>query len=121
MENNDVVDLEMIKTNFGDNEVLIQEMLIVFLRTLPDEVRQLQISFEKKDWQTLRAIVHRLKGGGSYCGTLRLNHVCTRLEEVILANEKKMISSLYQQLMAEIEKVKEVIQQLNAHFCKAAV
>ena len=121
MENNNIVDFEIVKNNFGGNEALIQEMLIVFLRTLPDEVRQLQTSFEKKDWQTLREIVHRLKGGGSYCGTSRLNHVCTRLEEVILANEKEMISSLYQQLMVEIEKVKEVISQWNDRFCQAAV
>jgi HPt (histidine-containing phosphotransfer) domain-containing protein len=105
-----VIDFELVKSNMGGSEELMQAMLTMFLQTLPDEIAKLQQCYEHEDWYQLKATVHQLKGGASYCGTLQLNHVCTRLEESILTSSKETIARLYEQMLVEIVKVKELIQ-----------
>lgn len=105
-----IIDFELVKTNMGGSEELVQAMLTMFLQTLPDEIAKLQQAYENGDWHQLKANVHQLKGGASYCGTLRLNQVCTHLEESILTSSRETISCLYEQMMIEIMTVKEMIQ-----------
>lgn len=104
-----VVDFTFIKNNLGDNEKLMKEMLMMYLKSLPDESAKIQSSYESKDWTHLKATLHQLKGSGSYCGTIRVNQICTYLEEAITLEKQETISSLYPQLLAEMQKVKEAI------------
>ncbi len=115
-----VVDFELVKTNMGGSEELMQAMLTMFLQTLPAEIAKLQQSYENEDWYQLKADVHQLKGGASYCGTIRLNQVCTRLEESILMSSKETISKLYQQMLIEIAKVKDLIQSYSRKVAESA-
>lgn len=113
-----IIDFELVKANMGGSEELMQAMLTMFLQTLPDEIAKLKHAYENRDWHQLKTNVHQLKGGASYCGTLQLNYICTRLEESILGSSRETISRLFDQMMEEIVKVKELIQ---AHSKKAEV
>ncbi len=105
-----VIDFELVKATMGGSDELMQAMLTMFLQTLPAEIAKLQLSYENEDWYQFKTDVHQLKGGASYCGTMRLNQVCTRLEESILTSSKDTIAKLYQQMLVEIAKVKDAIQ-----------
>ncbi len=105
-----VIDFESVKNSMGGNEELMQEIMMMFLQALPEEIARLQFSYENEDWEMLKTVTHKLKGGASYCGTLQLNKICISLEEAICAGNTEMSASAYQQLLTEIEKVRTTIQ-----------
>ncbi len=112
----EIVDFELVKNNMGGNEGLVQEMFGLFLQTLPEDMIRLQTCYEKEDWTQLKATVHQLKGGASYCGTQKLDQVCKHLEDEIRQCNHQMIPQLYQQLFIELHRVKETIQNYLKDF-----
>jgi FOG: HPt domain len=84
-------------------------MLTMLVDSLPEEIAALQAAYQLKDWEQLKAIAHKLKGGASYCGTLRLKSACTELETYVKSGLTDRITELYQQLLAEIDAVKTEI------------
>lgn len=111
-----VVNFELVKTNMGGDERLARSLFGMFLQSLPEEMVKLQAYHKQESWGQLKAAIHQLKGGASYCGTERLNQVCAHLEEAIVHSHQNTMQSLYQQYMIELTKVREVIQDYLRKF-----
>ncbi len=104
-----IVDIEYAKALLGGNEAVIQEMLTMLVDSLPEEVKALEAAYKQKNWEELRGLAHKLKGGASYCGTLRLKSVCTELDSYIKSGATARIPELYQHLLDEIENLQQFI------------
>lgn len=105
-----VVDVEYAKTLLGDNETLVYEMLTMLVDSFPEEVKALKEAYQQKNWEELRNLAHKLKGGSSYCGTLRLKSVCSELESYIKSGLTAKIPEFYQKLLSEIEAVQKFVK-----------
>jgi len=105
-----VVDFEYTNKLLGGNEAVVREMLIMLMNSLPYEIEALEQVYQQKDWEGLRAVVHKLKGGSSYCGTLRLKSVCIELDNYLKSGLTARIPELYQKLLAEIAALQKFME-----------
>lgn len=105
-----IFDFERVKTQFG-NENSALKMMTMFVDSLPQEVDQLQVAYSKKDWPSIQLLTHRLRGGVSYCGALRLDEVCSRLESAIRGGQGELWEELYQRMLSEISVAEKTIKE----------
>jgi PAS domain S-box len=103
------VDFEEAKQQLGKEE-MVHELLNMLIDSFPKEIKQLETAYKNADWEVIRAIAHKLKGGSSYCGAKRLQTVCGKLETVIKNNEMDLVDECYKQLLIETKAVEEVVK-----------
>lgn len=107
---NKVVDFKFAVELMNGNESIVHDILKMLVDSFPEELRELDVAREKEDWECVRAIAHKLKGGSSYCGTMRLKDVSTALDRAVKDNQKELFVDLYQKLITEIHAVEEVVK-----------
>lgn len=106
-----IIDIEYAKTLLGGNETLIYEMLTMLVNSFPEEIKALEEAYRQKNWQELSNLAHKLKGGSSYCGTLRLKSACAELDNSIKSDVTEKIPDLYEQVLSEIEAVQKFMNE----------
>lgn len=104
-----VVDFEVAKRQLGKEE-MVHELLKMLVDGFPEEIKQLETAYKNANWESIRAIAHKLKGGSSYCGAMRLQTVCAKLETSIKNSKMNLVEELYKQLLTEIKAVEEVVK-----------
>ncbi len=97
-----IVDFEYAKKLFGNNEGAVREMLNMLVDSLPHEMKKLEAAYQHENWEAIRAIAHKLKGGASYCGTHALKLACNDLENYIRSGATVQLTELYQRLLSEM-------------------
>ncbi len=107
-----IIDLDLAKSLYGGKKEVALEMLKMLVDSFQEEEQKLQEAYKKKDWAEIGAIAHKLKGGSSYCGTVRLKQACGQLEVVIRDKETDRYPTLYHQMMAEIKAVKDAAKSI---------
>ena len=83
----------------------------MLLDSFPEELQQLEEGYEKKDWSSIQAFAHKLAGGASYCGTVRLKKACSQLEFAIKNSNTELFVNFYQQMLSEMEAVKKAVKK----------
>jgi len=68
-----------------------------------DEFPQL---FKRKEWQALKDKAHKLKGGASYCGALRLDRACQKLISCLQTDTIENAKVFYDEMIQEMIAVK---------------
>lgn len=101
------IDLQLGEQLMRGNKEQAKEMLKLLLISLSEELPSLQKAFGLQDWKTIHNIAHKLHGGACYCGVPRLKLACHNLETYLKQGETELQDALYQQMLAEIEAVKE--------------
>jgi len=101
------------KRLLGDNETAIWETLIQFVESLSSEAKKLAAAYQQENWLTIQAIANKLKGGSSYCGTLRLKSICSELENIIEAGLISRAEDFYRKLLDEISALQKLIKEQN--------
>jgi two-component system, OmpR family, aerobic respiration control sensor histidine kinase ArcB len=97
-----IVDFAYAKSLLNGDEKGVSEMLIMLVDSLPHEVEKLNAAYQEENWGDVQALVHKLNGGASYCGTLRLKSACSRLDSYILSGATTLIPELYTKVLDEI-------------------
>jgi two-component system, OmpR family, aerobic respiration control sensor histidine kinase ArcB len=108
-----IVDFEYAKKLLGGNETVIFEALHMLVDSFPVELKTIETAYQQEDWKSLQSIAHKLQGGSSYCGTLRLKAVCAELESYIDSGLTARIPELYQRLLAEIEALEKFMERYD--------
>lgn len=111
-----IVDFEYAKALLGGNEAVVWDMLKMLVDSLPVEIENLEIAYQEQAWKNLQSIAHKLQGGSSYCGTLRLKSVCSELESYIESGLTSRIPALYQKLLVEIDALEKFIKNESHGF-----
>lgn len=93
-----------------NNEDLFKEMLETFFNDFEQELIEMSEAHKKNDWKIISAVAHKISGGCSYCSATRLKDASSRIEKYIKSeNTGELKEQLYQQLLREIEAVKQEI------------
>jgi len=66
-----------------------------------------------KDWGKIQEIAHKISGGASYCGALRLKAVSTYLRNHTVENNSINIEHAFHKLQQEIDNVIQYITNNN--------
>ncbi len=105
-----VVDFEWARKQLGGNEDILNSLLNMLIEGFPTELKQLEAAYKDEDWPAIQAIAHKLKGGSSYIGTVRLKKTCSLLELAIKKDEKKISNTLYKQMLIEIAAIEKEVK-----------
>lgn len=102
-------------THLSDEIVLKNVLQSLLQHDLPKDTDELESAFQHKDWDKIAALSHKIKGGASYCGTVRLKFACQYLETYHKSEETNLREKLYEQLLKVINDTKnEVSDWLNS-------
>ncbi len=105
-----VVDFESAKKQLGENEELLHQLLAMLANEIPGELKKIKAAHKNGDWESVGEIAHKLKGGASYCGAVRLQAVCGRLESAIKREETKLANALYNILLEEVSAAEKAVR-----------
>jgi len=105
-----IIDIHMMKSIVGGKEELIDEMLNLLVDSFPTELQALELFYKSGDWSAIQDIAHKLKGGASYCGTVRLKAASAQLERCIKSRRNDLYVSCYKQLLTEMASVEEAVK-----------
>lgn len=95
-----IFDFELLKKQFGGKETAT-EMIMLFLKSLPHELQEIQTTYAKKDWHLIQRLIHKLRGGVSYTGAARFQEACAQLENAIKNGDHSLFEILYTQMLNE--------------------
>lgn len=102
-----VIDLSQGAQLVGGNEALAKEAIEMLVESFSEELAQLEQTCITQDIVTAQIIIHKLRGGVSYCGVPRLNEVCARFDEYLKSGKHELMQDLFNLLQFELNKVKE--------------
>ena len=89
----------------------------MLLEELISETKKIKKYFEDNDIKKVRFIAHKIQGGASYCGTVRLKDGTNKVERLCYTIEKedskelrKELSEAFLQLLDTIEKTIDALK-----------
>lgn len=87
-----------------NNTTLLLEMLrLTVEQEIPSYLATLTTAYTLQDWKSIEAIVHKIKGGALYCGTIRLKQACQIFEEQFKKSDNLYREALYAHLLTVIK------------------
>ena len=92
---------------FMGTEEFVKEGLALLVSNLTEELEVIQQQHQESDWQAIKAMAHKWRGGAAYCGTRRLEEACKQLETYLQTGALEQAEVLYQQLIHEAEAAKK--------------
>jgi len=112
-----VIDLALGARLIGGDKKLAKEAIMMMVNSFPEELAKLDKAYQKSDWQEVQMIVHKLRGGTSYCGTPRLKEACIRLDDYLQSSDDKTMQremdAYYQQLLKEVEAIQQSLPEFG--------
>ncbi len=107
-----IIDLQLGATLVGKDTTFAREMIQTLVDGFPLELQKLEAAYAKQDWATIKDVVHRVKGGVSYCGAPRLQKISTTLLDYLHSDETANREQLYQEFLNEIYAVENAYKSL---------
>ncbi len=108
---NKLYDLTMIQSVSGGDKAFIKKMILLFIETVPQNVQELVDSAERKNWEQVSKMAHKLKSTIDSMG-IRTIHDQIRSVEMNAKNQEHL--ELIPNMVQQIESVVAVcIQQLR--------
>ncbi|HXB28997.1 MAG TPA: response regulator [Puia sp.] len=108
---NKLYDLTMIQSVSGGDKAFIKKMILLFIETVPQNVQELVDSTERKNWEQVSKMAHKLKSTIDSMG-IRTIHDQIRSVEMNAKNQEHL--ELMPNMVQQIESVVSVcIQQLR--------
>lgn len=103
-----IIDWELGTTLANDKQDLAEEMLLLLVKNLPTDMKEIKESYETKQYDNLLKQVHKLHGAVCYCGVTRLKQAIATFETSLKQNRLDELNDLF--LSFEFE-VNEVLRQ----------
>jgi HPt (histidine-containing phosphotransfer) domain-containing protein len=74
-------DRQVLQDQLGDDEEGFQEILALFLKTVPGNIESLAEAVRKKDAPLIRRLAHSLKGASGNVGALKISQTAKHIEQ----------------------------------------
>jgi CheY-like chemotaxis protein len=108
---NKLYDLGMIQSVSGGDKAFIKKMILLFIETVPQNVQELVDATERKNWEQVSKMAHKLKSTVDSMG-IRTIHDQIRSVEMNAKNQEHL--DLMPNMVRQVESVVSVcIQQLH--------
>lgn len=107
------IDLEQAMTNLGGDRELFDEVLTVFLDSIPGLLGELREACTNTDQKRLHAAAHSLKGSASNICAEPTRRIAAQLEEVGTQDEVISASSLLSELEKQLDRLRAFAASLE--------
>ena len=77
------------------NKEFAEELLTIFIKTLPDDMMVLQKAFEQSNYAEVKAQAHKIHGALCYCSFPNLKQHMLDLEKACLEENISQINTVY--------------------------
>lgn len=101
-----VLDVDKAIQLTGSKE-FVKEAFTLMINGLVKDLDILQQLSKKNDWQAIRDIAHKWKGGASYCGAFRLEQACQKLITYLQTGSVENAKVFYGDMVREMITAKE--------------
>ncbi len=101
-----VLDVDKAIQLTGSKE-FVKEAFTLMINGLVKDLDALQQLSKRKDWQAIRDIAHKWKGGASYCGAFRLEQACQKLITYLQTGSVENAKVFYDDMIREMIAAKE--------------
>ena len=91
--------------NLNGNVDLFNEVIEMFKQSIPLYLQELEKRYHLKDWKTIESLVHKIKGGASYAGAIRLNYVCKNFLRCYLRSQPQELDIFYNYLIDSLKAI----------------
>jgi two-component system, OmpR family, aerobic respiration control sensor histidine kinase ArcB len=96
--------------NLSGNMDLFNEIIEMFKQSIPGHIKELEETYQLKDWETIESIVHKIKGGACYAGAVRLNYVCKNFLRCYLTGQSQQLETLYTYLLFSLKETYKALE-----------
>ncbi len=103
----EIIDLKMGEDLVGGSRELAKNAIAMLVESMSLDMPLLEKTCQENDFETAQAILHKIRGGVSYCGVPRLKEACSRLDIYLKSGKKEAVLSFYTLLYNEFIAVKE--------------
>lgn len=107
-----VIDLEQGAKLVGGNEQLAKETIVMLVESFTEELTKLEKACKNPDLIAAQPILHKLRGGVSYCGVPRLKEACVRFDDYLKLGKSDLLVDFYNLILSEFNQVKKVCMNL---------
>ncbi len=105
-----LLDIEEAK-KIGNSTETIQRLLkfMIDKQIVMDDVKSMKIAHDEKAWDKVQELVHKIKSGAIYIGTVRMKMACQYLERYWKIGKRDALEELYQQVLKVIDDTHEAV------------
>lgn len=104
--------MEVVTNIYGENcHKLVAESLKSMSDLIPKDKEEIKEAFLARNWDRVEELAHRMKGGATYTGTVRLKYACQYLERYRKVGHSKSLEKLYYQLIQVVDETKNYIDK----------
>lgn len=116
----DIIDLEQGAKLVGNDITFAKEAIRMLVDSFSEEVPLLENACKNLDLDKAESILHKLRGGISYCGVPRLRQACILFDDYLISGETELITEFYNVLLQEFNLLKmEAAKHLPSNGDKA--
>lgn len=98
-----------------ENPELVKEIIDIFLKTTPQTVQDLETAVGEGDVDSIRRLVHSLKGTVGTFGALHLAELCRQLDQQIKDGKRDGFAEPVAEILFEYACVREDLQAVQNH------
>lgn len=114
MDSQAVIDLDQAEAIIGCDKQAALELIGRLVQDFPEEQAELVEAYQHNDLTTVRHILHRLKGGASYCGVPQLKAAINFLHDQVKDEvELSDLEPAFLRVYRELDAVKRVYESLS--------
>ena len=110
-----ILNFESLLIRLGDDSKMANEILSLFIDTVPEQIDILKSAIEEKNNELIQYISHNLKGSAGNISAEKLAGTANILETAGKEGNIKDSESLFSLLFEEYEELENVIRQLLNH------
>lgn len=106
-----ITNLQYLQELAEGNKSFIEEMLSIFINSIPQSVIEMQQALRDKDWKTLNMVSHKIKPNYGFVGLKDCEQMLQRIEKnagempdpILLTELLEQVSSKTVQCIAELK------------------
>lgn len=106
-----MINLNYLKTVFGDDQVAIADFLKLFLNSAREDVKRLEQNISNKDSKLTKFHLHKLKGSAGNCAFHKLADLCQQAEDDIEHNNWEITNKHCQIIKHCVEDLENEIEK----------
>lgn len=106
-----LLDTETAAKVTSDPTVLKEILEALVKEVIPEEIVNLRASYAEKNWDRIESIAHKLKGGCSYCGAIKMFYACQYLENYHKTGHKQLLKKLYDQCITVLKETQQYVEE----------
>jgi DNA-binding response OmpR family regulator/HPt (histidine-containing phosphotransfer) domain-containing protein len=96
----------------GQNPAALQELLDLFLGSVPPRLSDMREAIERGDAKAVRELAHGIRGSSGQVGAMSMSQTCASIEAVVATGSLRGVLELLDQLEGELERARQDLRTI---------